>query len=296
MRPLATIRKKMRTTLIIILTLFCHYLNAQIKLTVKDFSDIYDSPFYAHKELALKNPEKLKRLYENEQVEAVGLFVVWEEDKNMGDLLVKIEGKYGWMSSLAFYTYDIKTIPRLKNVKVLNQSELINKEIISNKITPIKNEQTTIVNTDTPVTVTNDKQKIETNDNTNLIVIPMKKNKGGTFTIDCVVNGLKLNFIFDTGASNVSISLTEALFMLKNGYLSKNDLKGTEYYSIANGDIQEGTVLNIRELEFGGQKLRNVRASVIKELGAPLLLGQSAISQLGKIMIDYQNSTLTIIK
>lgn len=286
----------MRTTLIIILTLFYHYLNAQTNLTVKNFSDIYDSPFYAHKKLGLKNPEKLKRLYENEQVQAVGLFVVWEEDKNIGDLLVKIEGKYGWMSSLAFYTDDIKNIPRLKNVKVLNQYDLINKEIISNKITPIKNEQTTIANPDTPIAVTNDKQKIERIDNTNLIVIPMKKNKGGTFTIDCMVNGLKLNFIFDTGASNVSISLTEALFMLKNGYLSKNDLKGTEYYSIANGDIQEGTVLNIRELEFGGQKLRNVKASVIKELSAPLLLGQSAISQLGKIMIDYQNSTLTIIK
>jgi aspartyl protease family protein len=55
-------------------------------------------------------------------------------------------------------------------------------------------------------------------------------------------------------------------------------------------------VLNIRELEFGGQKLKNVKASVISELKAPLLLGQSAISQLGKITIDYKNSTLTIIK
>ena len=108
-----------------------------------------------------------------------------------------------------------------------------------------------------------------------LIVIPMQENSGGTFTIDCKINGLKLNFIFDTGASNVYISLTEALFMFKNGYLNKNDIKGTEYYSIANGDIEEGTVLNIRELEFGGQKLKNVKASVISELKAPLLLGQS---------------------
>ena len=104
---MAAIMRKKRTTLIIIFILFCHFLNAQTNLTVRNFSDIYDSPFYAYKELGLKKPEKLKRLYEGEQVQAVGLFVVWEEDKNIGDLLVKIEDKYGWMSSLAFYTYDI---------------------------------------------------------------------------------------------------------------------------------------------------------------------------------------------
>ena len=48
-------------------------------------------------------------------------------------------------------------------------------------------------------------------------VIKMKK-EGGVSIIPCKVNGLNLNFIFDTGASDVSISLTEANFMLKNGY------------------------------------------------------------------------------
>jgi clan AA aspartic protease (TIGR02281 family) len=267
----------MKNLLIIIFTLKCCFLSAQTNLTVVESSDIYDSPFYAYEELGLKKPKRLKKLYHNDQIEVVGLFIVWKFDRNMGDLLVKIGEKYGWMSSLAFNNYEIEDINRLKRVKILNEYNSIPKENITNKITTIKNKETILKNK-------------------NLIVIPMKKNKGGTFTIDCKVNGLKLNFIFDTGASNVSISLTEAYFMLKNGYLNKTDLGGTEYYSIANGDIQEGTVLNIRELEFGGQKLKNIKASVIKELGAPLLLGQSAISQLGKIMIDYKKSTLTIMK
>jgi predicted aspartyl protease len=105
-----------------------------------------------------------------------------------------------------------------------------------------------------------------------------------------------MNFIFDTGASDVSISLTEAMFMIKNGYLNESDIFGTEYYKIANGEIQEGTKIVIRELEFDGLILFNIEASVVHNLDAPLLLGQSAISLLGKIQIDYNKNTLTVIK
>lgn len=130
----------------------------------------------------------------------------------------------------------------------------------------------------------------------NTIVIQMSKMFGGTYEIPCTVNGLKLNFIFDTGASDVTISLTEALFMFKNGYLNEEDIIGSEYYSIANGDIAEGTIIRIKEIKFGGITLYNVKASIIHHNDAPLLLGQSVISRLGKILIDPQNSTLTIIK
>ena len=52
-------------------------------------------------------------------------------------------------------------------------------------------------------------------------IIKMEKS-GGIYLIPCKVNGLPLKFIFDTGASDVSISLTEALFMLKNGNLKES--------------------------------------------------------------------------
>lgn len=128
----------------------------------------------------------------------------------------------------------------------------------------------------------------------NAKTIQMEKNYGGTFTIACKVNDLPLKFIFDTGASDVSISMTEALFMFKNGYLKESDVTGKEYYSIANGEIQEGTTINLRKLEFGDFLLYDVKASISNELKAPLLLGQSALSKLGKITIDYSEGTLTI--
>ncbi len=112
------------------------------------------------------------------------------------------------------------------------------------------------------------------------------KNEGGVFTTPCIVNGLKLRFIFDTGATSVSISLSEALFMLKNGYLDEKDLHGSSYSQIANGKLIENTTISIRELEIGGIKLQNIQAIIIHELSAPLLLGQSAIQKLGKIQME----------
>jgi clan AA aspartic protease (TIGR02281 family) len=117
--------------------------------------------------------------------------------------------------------------------------------------------------------------------------------EGGVYSVPCKVNGLPLKFIFDTGASDVSISLTEALFMLKNGYLKKEDIGESVYYSIANGDVAKGTKLNIKEIEFAGLKLYNVEASIVHETSAPLLLGQSVISKLGKIQLE--GNVLTIL-
>src|SRR6185312_1277776 len=119
--------------------------------------------------------------------------------------------------------------------------------------------------------------------------------EGGVFTIPCTVNGLKLQFIFDTGASDVSISLTEALFMLKNGYLTANEIYGSSYAQIANGDITENTKILLKKIEFAGFTLYNVTATVIHSTSAPLLFGQSAMAKLGKFEIDPNNGTLTVM-
>lgn len=117
---------------------------------------------------------------------------------------------------------------------------------------------------------------------------------GGVNEVSCRINDLPLKFIFDTGASDVSLSMVEANFMMKNGYLKRSDVIGTDRFYDANGDISEGTVINLRQIDFGGVKLDNVRASVVRNQKAPLLLGQSVLSRLGKIEIDNQNKKIII--
>ena len=118
----------------------------------------------------------------------------------------------------------------------------------------------------------------------------------GCASVKCSINDLPLTFIFDTGASTVSISQLEANFMLKNGYLKRDDFVGTGRFVDANGDISEGTIINLREVEFGGLKLSNVKASVVRNQKAPLLLGQSVLGRLGSIEIDNPNRKLIITR
>ena len=124
--------------------------------------------------------------------------------------------------------------------------------------------------------------------------IRFTRRAGGTFEIPCDINGLALQMIFDTGASDVTISSVEANFMFKNGYLAENDIKGKRYYQVANGQINEGTVITLREVKVGDAVLHNVDASVVKSQRAPLLLGQSAMERFGTITIDNINNKLII--
>lgn len=120
------------------------------------------------------------------------------------------------------------------------------------------------------------------------------KKEGNVFSVPCKVNNLPLHFIFDTGASDVSMSTVEATFMLKNGYLNDRDIIGTQNYMTATGEISEGTVVNLREVDFGGLSLNNIKASIVRNQKAPLLLGQSVLNRLGKIEIDNEKNVIKV--
>lgn len=126
-----------------------------------------------------------------------------------------------------------------------------------------------------------------------VIEIPFT-NKNNICQVKCTINNLPLHFVFDTGASDVSISSVEAAFMLKNGYLSQQDFQGKQDYITADGDISEGTIINLRNVEFGGLQLTNIKASVVKNQTAPLLLGQSVLKKLGIIEINNDRDILKV--
>ena len=133
------------------------------------------------------------------------------------------------------------------------------------------------------------------NDTVNgVAVVQMRKMRSGVYEVPCTINELPLKFIFDTGASTVTISSVEAAFMLKNGYLKDGDIRGKEYFSTATGEIHEGTKICLREIKIGDAILRNVEASVTHIQQAPLLLGQSVMERFGVITIDNTTSKLTI--
>lgn len=125
-------------------------------------------------------------------------------------------------------------------------------------------------------------------------IIQLEK-KGGTYVIPNVkVNGIPMRMIYDTGASDVSLSTTEAKQMIKHGQLKAEDFIGIEQFQIANGDIVEGIKVILKEIEIGGIKIKGVEASIVAN-EAPVLFGQSALEKLGITQFDPNNATLTIL-
>ncbi|WP_157973004.1 retropepsin-like aspartic protease [Aureibaculum luteum] len=108
----------------------------------------------------------------------------------------------------------------------------------------------------------------------------------GVYQIPCKVNGVEMKFIFDTGASDISISKTEADFLVKQGLLKEEDIIGTQKYRIADGSISVGVKITIREIKINDIFINNVSATVIDNDNAPLLFGQSALSKFGRFEIE----------
>lgn len=118
------------------------------------------------------------------------------------------------------------------------------------------------------------------------------KKMNGVYFVPVEINGIPMEFIFDTGASDITLSATEAVFLFKQGKLTEADIRGTQQYTIADGSIAEGTVVILKTVRLGNRTLQNVQASIVHNIEAPLLMGQSALSRFGKITIDYENNEI----
>ncbi|HOL87060.1 MAG TPA: retropepsin-like aspartic protease [Defluviitoga tunisiensis] len=106
------------------------------------------------------------------------------------------------------------------------------------------------------------------------------------------INGIRLKFIFDTGASNICISSAEAAVLYRQGTLSRSDIIDVQHFQDATGRVSKGTRINLREVKIGKKVLHNIEAIIIDNYEAPLLLGQSALEKFGRISIDNQRGVI----
>lgn len=121
--------------------------------------------------------------------------------------------------------------------------------------------------------------------------VKMRK-ENGVYLVPIEVNGLNLDFVFDTGASSISISLAEARVMARQGKITEDDILGQARFADAQGDVSVGMVIQLRTVKIGDIVLENVEATVVDNLQAPLLLGQTALAKFGKVTIDYDNDVI----
>ena len=103
--------------------------------------------------------------------------------------------------------------------------------------------------------------------------ITVRADRGGHFMLDAFVDGAKLQFLVDTGASNLVLSRDDAA---KAG-VNMDNLAYSERYQTANG-VALGAPVTLREFRIGAFELHDVRATVIASPMPFSLLGMSVLS------------------
>jgi clan AA aspartic protease (TIGR02281 family) len=116
--------------------------------------------------------------------------------------------------------------------------------------------------------------------------------RGGTYAVPATINGvIKIKFLLDSGASDVSIPADTVSTLARSGTLAESDFIGDATYTLADGSTLKSKRFMLHEMQVGDQILRNVAASVAPVASTPLI-GQSFLSRLGSWTIDNQRHVL----
>ena len=122
--------------------------------------------------------------------------------------------------------------------------------------------------------------------------IPLVKMSGGLIAPVVINNALKLNFIVDSGASDVSIPAEVFASLVQANTVTQADITGIRNYKNADGEVFQSKTFVIRSLKIGNIEAPRVQAKVSPS-NAPPLLGQSFLKRFRSWSID--NSTQELI-
>jgi predicted aspartyl protease len=130
---------------------------------------------------------------------------------------------------------------------------------------------------------------------TGATLIPVKAQGGGTYVVPVLINkAITLNFVIDSGASDVSIPADVVLTLVRSGTVLRSDFIGTKTYTLADGSTVPSTTFRIRSLTIGNNVvIENVTGSIAPVRGE-LLLGQSFLSRFKSWSIDNAKQALVL--
>jgi hypothetical protein len=123
--------------------------------------------------------------------------------------------------------------------------------------------------------------------------IPLKSERG-TLVLPVLINDrITLDFVLDSGASDVSIPLDVFSTLRRTGTISDSELLPPTEYTLADGTVEKQMRFRIRTLKAGDFELHSVVGSVAPPQGE-LLLGQSFLRRLRNWSIDNKRRVLII--
>jgi gag-polyprotein putative aspartyl protease len=110
--------------------------------------------------------------------------------------------------------------------------------------------------------------------------------RGGVFVVPVRINdAIDLDFLVDSGATDVSVPVDVVLTLLRSGTLKAADFTGSKTYVLADGSKLPSATFVMKSLKIGDRTLRDVECG-ISPIQAELLLGQSFLRRFKSWSID----------
>lgn len=108
----------------------------------------------------------------------------------------------------------------------------------------------------------------------------------GIYKIPVTINNsLKINFILDSGASDVHIPFDVFSTLMRMNKIEMDEIIGTSNYKIADGSIVKNFNVMLKSLTIGSIEIKAIKASV-GSIESELLLGQSFQKRFNEVRID----------
>ncbi|HHN47816.1 MAG TPA: hypothetical protein ENN08_02600 [Bacteroidales bacterium] len=118
-------------------------------------------------------------------------------------------------------------------------------------------------------------------------IVNYRSGEHGEISVPCILNGYNLIFSLDTRDRNaLRISLEQALRLLTEGAINRNDFEGDAERILGEGTITDRAVFNISELRIGNKTLENIKVTVIHRQTEPLVIGENVLKDYGELNID----------
>jgi peptidoglycan-associated lipoprotein len=119
--------------------------------------------------------------------------------------------------------------------------------------------------------------------------------KTGFIVAPCIINGYTVQFTYDP-KQIAQISVDEAMKLLAEGAIGKEDFKGDPDVVLANSTIANRSVLVVKEMAIANVTAKNIEVMVNSNLGYPLIIGNAVLSAFGDFTIDNQQQQIIFRK
>ncbi len=117
----------------------------------------------------------------------------------------------------------------------------------------------------------------------------------GVYRIPLELNeALKINAVFENGASDITISPDVALTLLQTNTIRDGDWLKGQSFEFSNGEIANSARFKLHTIKIGNKTIRNVTCSISNYMEVPLILGKNVLNKFGKYSFNYENETLTL--